>query len=307
MYRTLRGLRWMLIVFLFALAACGQATNGFGAPVNQPQGQDGAISQPAVPAGGTLKPVLATSELVVGPNRVAIGLIENNVPIPDAAQTKVLVRYYRVTNEQATLVDEEQVQYFGEGLGARGTYIAHPTFDTAGTWGLEVIAQRPGKAAVTERIGVVVNQESSVAAPGAAAPKTKTPTGADVDDLRTITSATSPDPRLYQLSVDQAVSSGKPSMILFATPGFCQTAVCGPGVDVLTRLADQFGDKINPVHVEIYQYPFEKLQPVPAMSEWGLRTEPWLFLVGKDGRIVDRFEGGITYQEIAPAVEKLIQ
>ena len=72
------------------------------------------------------------------------------------------------------------------------------------------------------------------------------------------------------------MSNGKPSLILFATPGFCQTAVCGPGVDVLRRLADQFGDKINSVHVEIYTYPFEKLQPVAAMSEWGLRTEPWL-------------------------------
>lgn len=307
MYRSFHALRFLLPGLLMLLAACGQATNGFGEAVNNQQPQAGGVSQPAVPTGGTLQPVLATSELVVGPNRVAIGLIENNVPIPDAAQTKMTVRYYKVTNDQATLTGEEQVRYYGEGLGARGTYIAHPSFDAAGTWGLEVIAQRPGKPAVTQRIGVVVTQTGSAAAVGTAAPKSKTPTDADVTDLKTITSATSPDPRLYQLSIDQAVSNGKPSMILFGTPGFCQTAVCGPGVDVLRRLTDQFGDKVNTVHVEIYQYPFEKLQTVPAMQEWGLRTEPWLFLVGKDGRIVDRFEGGITYQEIAPAVEKLIQ
>jgi hypothetical protein len=307
MYRSLYNIRGLFLGLLVLLTACGQATNGFGEVVNKPQEQPGTISQPAVPSGGTLQPVLATSELVVGPNRVAIGLLENNVPIPDAAQTKVKVRYYRVTNDEAMLTGEEQVTYYGEGLGPRGTYIAHPSFDAAGTWGLEVIAQRPGKSAVTQRIGVMVTDKGSAVAVGTPAPKTKTPTAADVSDLKTITSATNPNPQFYQLSVDQAVTSGKPSMILFATPGFCQTAVCGPGVDVLQRLADKFGDQVNAVHVEIYQHPFEKLQTVPAMSEWGLRTEPWLFLVGKDGRIVDRFEGGITSQEIAPAVEKLVQ
>lgn len=307
MYRSFRDIRILLPGLLILLAACGQATNGFGEAVNNQQPQAGGVAQPAVPTGGTLQPVLATSELVVGPNRVAIGLIENNVPIPDAAQTKMTIRYYKITNDQKTLTGEEQVRYYGDGLGARGAYIAHPSFESAGTWGLEVIAQRPGKPAVTERIGVVVTEKGSAAAVGTAAPKSSTPTDADVDDLKTITSATDPDPRLYQLSIDQAVSNGKPSMLLFATPGFCQTAVCGPGVDVLRRLADQFGDKVNAVHVEIYQYPFEKLQTVPVMQEWGLRTEPWLFLVGKDGRIVERFEGGITYQEIAPAVEKLLQ
>jgi hypothetical protein len=142
---------------------------------------------------------------------------------------------------------------------------------------------------------------------GAPAPRSKTPTAGEVKNLRTITSASQPDPRLYRLSVDQAVTSGKPSMILFATPGFCQTAVCGPSVDVLGRLATGFGDKVNAVHVEVYQYPFERLKPVKTMDEWGLKSEPWLFLVDKTGHIVARFEGGITYPEIEPEVAKLVQ
>ena len=299
MYRYFRGLRGVFLGLLVLLTACGQAANR-----SQQSTGDGAL--PASQSGGALQPVLATSELVVGPNRVALGLIENNVPIPDAAQTKMMVRFYKVDADKATLTGEEQARYYGEGLGPRGTFIVHPTFDAAGTWGLEVIAQRPGKSAVTQRIGVEVTEKGSAAPVGTPAPRSKTPTAAEVDDLRTITSSSSPDPSLYQLSVDEAVSSGKPSLILFATPGFCQTAVCGPGVDVVKRLADQFGGKLNAVHVEIYRHPFEKLEMVPAMSEWGLRTEPWLFLVDKDGRIADRFEGGITYQEIAPAVEKLI-
>ncbi len=196
---------------------------------------------------GDIQVVLATSEFVVGPNRVALGILENNVPIADAAQTQVKTRFYRIDGEQAMLVGEEAARFYGEGLDQRGTFIVHPTFDRAGQWGLEVEAQRAGRPATTQRLGVTVRERGSAAMIGTTAPRTRTPTSAQVKDLKTISSATKPDPRLYELSVDQAVTSGKPSLILFATPGFCQTQVCGPGVDVLSqsrrhvRREDQYG------------------------------------------------------------------
>lgn len=255
---------------------------------------------------GDIQVVLATSEFVVGPNRVALGILENNVPIADAAQTQVNTRFYRIDGEQAMLVGEEAARFYGEGLDQRGTFIVHPTFDRAGQWGLEVEAQRAGRPATTQRLGVTVRERGSAAMVGMTAPRTHTPTSAQVKDLKTISSATKPDPRLYELSVEQAVTSGKPSLILFATPGFCQTQVCGPGVDVLISLADTFGERINTVHVEVYQYPFEQLRFVGAMREWGLLTEPWLFLVGADGTILNRYEGGITVDELRPDVEAVV-
>jgi hypothetical protein len=293
-----RHLCFIVSSVLLALTACGQATpSGGGATVQE--GHTATAEQ-------GVQPVLATSELVVGPNRLALGLLENNVPIPDAAQTKVHLRYYRLKGDQATLVAEEDAPFYGEGLGPRGTFVGHPTFDTPGSWGLEVRMTRPGKATQTARLNVRVDARGKAVAVGAEAPRSKTPTTQDAKELKTITSAAEPDPRLHRLSVDQAVTSGKPSVILFATPGFCQTAVCGPGVDVVQRLADKFGDKLNAVHVEVYSYPFEKLEPVATMREWGLESEPWLFLVDGSGRVVDRYEGGITFQELEPAVAKLV-
>jgi hypothetical protein len=294
------------------LSACGQPTtnDSFGAVANTPHEHTTAEahSHQAQSANNqTVQPVLATSEVVVGPNRLALGILEKNVPITDAAQTRVHVRYYKLNGEQATLVGEEDARYYGEGLGPMGTFIVHPTFDSAGAWGMEVEAQRPGKPVTTQRMQINVAEKGSAPTIGAPAPKSKTPTVKDVQDLKTITSSSEPDPRLYQVSVDQAVTSGKPSLILFATPGFCQTAVCGPGVDVLSKVTDTFGEKIVPVHVEIYQHPFEKLQSVPAMQEWGLKTEPWLFLVDKTGTIAGRYEGGITFQELEPEVAKLVE
>lgn len=310
MIRYVRALALGLVLAL--LVSCGQSTNSeFGAVANEPHEHTGEAdhshAQSAASAGTSkLQAVLATSELVVGPNRLALGLLENNVPIKDAAQTKVHVLYYKLNGNQATLVAEEDARYFGEGLGERGTFIVNPTFDAAGTWGLEVVAERPGQQATNQRMSLDVQAKGSAAPVGAPAPQSQTPTDRDVSDLKQITSDTEPDPRLYQMSVNEAVTSGKPSLILFATPGYCQTAVCGPGVDVLSKLSDTFGEKINPVHVEVYQLPYQDGKQVPAMGDWGLRTEPWLFLVDKDGKIAKRYEGGITFTELEPDVAQLV-
>ena len=57
------------------------------------------------------------------------------------------------------------------------------------------------------------------------------------------------------------------------------------------------------IHVEVY----EDNDPAKGfntwMQEWGLRTEPWTFLVGADGKIVDRFEGAVSVLELEEAID----
>ncbi len=285
------------VFFAALLSACG-------APTTQPSSSSAA--SPAAGAEDTLQPVLATSEIVVGPNRIAIGLLENNVPLKDMAGTTMGVRYFQLDGNTATPIGEEQAHYYGEGLGERGTFVLRPTFERAGAYGLELDIRRPGHEPVQRRMSIEVTDEGAAPRIGTPAPRSDTPTTAGVADLGLLSSAAEPDPQLYELSVADAVSSGKPSLILFATPGYCRTQVCGPGVDVLQQLVDRFGDAVAPVHVEVYKLPYENGLMVPAMREWNLQTEPWLFLVDRDGNIVDRFEGGITFQELEPEVEKLV-
>ena len=117
----------------------------------------------------------------------------------------------------------------------------------------------------------------------------------------------------------------------FATPAFCKTATCGPSLQVMQGLQKSFGDKMNFIHVEVYKYPFsdsvqlqndaaeraskEKRSLTPeeeraglsdAMVAWHLQSEPWLFLIDAKGNIAARFEGGITKEEIGPALTRLI-
>ena len=43
-----------------------------------------------------------------------------------------------------------------------------------------------------------------------------------------------------------------------------------------------------------------------AMVAWKLDSEPWLFLIDAQGMVAGRYEGGITKEEMGPALEKLI-
>jgi hypothetical protein len=66
---------------------------------------------------------------------------------------------------------------------------------------------------------------------------------------------------------------------------------------------------VNFIHIEVYPFPFgESFQAqrrVAPMAEWGLRTEPWTFLIDAEGRIQARYEGGITFSEMEPALVQL--
>jgi hypothetical protein len=42
------------------------------------------------------------------------------------------------------------------------------------------------------------------------------------------------------------------------------------------------------------------------MRQWGLTTEPWVFLVGRDGRVKSEFEGSVSESELTAAVQRLL-
>jgi hypothetical protein len=111
------------------------------------------------------------------------------------------------------------------------------------------------------------------------------------------------------MTIADAINAGKPFVVSFATPGYCQTAVCAPNMAVLKQLKSEFGDQVNFIHVEVYPYPFgesfQQARTVDAMKEWNLRTEPWTFLVDRQGIIQARYEGGITFAELRPAIAQL--
>jgi hypothetical protein len=306
-------------VLLFALAAllaaCGQSSVPAG-----PGSADTAAQS------GSVEPVFAFSEAVAGKNRIAIGLVRNNTPLNDP-NAKVHLRFFNLDEQNTEVKFEADAIYYGQGLPA-AFYVAYPTFDKPGNWGVEIQAQASGQAQpTTRRFQLEVKPSSAVPNVGQPAIATKTLTVADVPDLAQISSGPNPDPAMYQISLDEALKNGKPTALLFATPAFCKTATCGPSLDVTQELQQQYGDEVNFIHAEVYKYPFDQsvqlqeqairergsLTPdersaiyADAMTAWNLQSEPWMFLIDTRGNVAARYEGGITKEEIGPALEKLI-
>ncbi len=317
----LRRLLLILVLLALLLAGCGQV-----AP-SPTAGQPTAAGEAQA---GNVVPVFAFSEAVAGKNRIAIGLVRNNTPLNDPT-AKIHLRFFNLDDPNPQVKFEADAAYYGQGLPA-AFYVAYPTFDKPGNWGVEIQMQLSGQAKPSvSKQRLEVKDRSNVPIIGQPAIATKTLTVKDVPDAARLSSGTQVDPAMYQVSLDQALTNGKPTALLFATPAFCKTATCGPSMDVMQGLQKRYGDKVNFIHSEVYKYPFdqsvqlqqdamqkatnENRAPTPAeliagisdaMVAWHLDSEPWLFLIDAKGIVAGRYEGGITKEELGPALEKLI-
>jgi hypothetical protein len=141
--------------------------------------------------------------------------------------------------------------------------------------------------------------------PGTPAPCSKNLVASDVADLRAIDSSEPPDPRLHQTRIADSIAQGRPQLIVFATPKYCASRVCGPVLDVVRTLIPAYDSRVTFVHQEIWQgNPGQKF--APTVQEWNLRTEPWIFLVDGQGVIRARFEGLTTRRELEAALRRML-
>jgi hypothetical protein len=183
--------------------------------------------------------------------------------------------------------------------GVRGFYVTNFDFPRAGNWEA-TIANASGPAQTTT---FAVTETAVVPEIGAPAPESDSRTSADAP-LEEITTDPEPDPALYELSVAEAVGNGRPSVIVFATPAFCTTAICGPTMELVKSVSIAHPD-VDWVHVEVYENiddPQGQLVEVDAVLEWGLRTEPWIFVVDAEGNVAARFEGTVGETELERAL-----
>jgi hypothetical protein len=280
----------------------GLLAGGFGllAAACAPTAPASPLVQPRT--GQPLTVAVPNSDLAVGKNRFVLALLDSeNRLIPNARN---VVRFYKVrTSATAELKSETTAAYHVIGPGERGIYVTRGEFDEAGAWGLEVIATLPGGQEQVSRVAFTVNETSKTPAIGARPPATRQATLAD-KPLDKLCTAKPGDP-LHDLTVMDALAAGKPALIMLGSPGFCASATCGPNLEHILKARQRLGDRLNWIHVEIYQ----DAQPptlAPAIAEWNLPSEPWIFLVNAAGVVVDKYEGGVAPAELDPALDALL-
>ena len=185
-----------------------------------------------------------------------------------------------------------------------GVYVAHVRFGRPGPWGVEVLARQGDDPAEAARFTVQALAAPRAPAPGTPAPRSRNLVAGDVDNLETIDSSDPPDPRLHRHRIADAIAQGKPQVIVFATPKYCTSRVCGPVVDVVRTLIPIYGDRVVFIHQEIWQTGTQRFSP--TVEEWNLRSEPWIFVVDGKGTVRARFEGLTTRREIEAAVRGVL-
>ena len=334
----------LAVLAALVAAACGGGSGG-APPAETPAGD--------TPAAQQLTTVVVSSDLAVGPNRFAAGVIDQEAggPVLDA---QVHFRFFKVLEgDQAELRFEADPEFVGfqtffindttkEKVATEdtGVYVANLEFDEIGDWGVEVTGTRNGEEFGPLRTGFTVRDPEQTLTIGDPAPRSRQLTLDDVADISEIDTALPPDPQLHDITIADAIATGKPVVVLFGTPAFCETRTCGPVLEtVMLSLYDTYKDEAIFIHVEPYflkearenrglcsvpVFNFEFAQqglgvgpgPCPALSadelppaeeSWSLTTEPIVFVIDQNGNIAGKFEGIIGPQEVEATLTALLE
>jgi hypothetical protein len=185
-------------------------------------------------------------------------------------------------------------------------YSTQIDFPSDGEWRIAALVKEDGEIKGTPLpSSAEVGQSSQIPRPGQQAPKIHTPTAADVGgDLAKITTRIPPD---TQNEVDYADALGRePIVLLFATPQFCQSRVCGPVVDVAEQVKHEYGDKAAFIHMEIYNDNDPSKGVRPQLRAFNLPSEPWLFTIDRRGTVSSVIEGAFGIEALTAAVKKAV-
>lgn len=186
-------------------------------------------------------------------------------------------------------------------------YVTNVDFPSEGEWRIAALIDRGGETTAALLPSAMVGEFSSIPRVGEKAPLIHTPTAADAgNDLSQITTRIPPD---TQNRVDYADVIGRePIILLFATPQFCQSRVCGPVVDEAEQVKQLYGDDAAFIHMEIYKDndPGAKGENVrPQVRAFNLPNEPWLFAIDRRGTIRATLEGAFGVDELVRVVREV--
>ena len=314
----------LAVLAVLLLAGCGSSGGGGGDPVAQlPEagGQRDAVRAATAPdrarfpatQGRTLQEVanaldgtgpdaiMASSVFTVGRNRLAFGEIDGKTNAFVYGPTAIYVArspddrargpYLAPADLLLTKPAYRSRQAAAEGDLFAAVYAADVSFDKPGTWSVLTVTDVGGELIGSPlQLEVLTDERDRIPDVGEPAPRVETDTLASArGDVEAIDTRIPPS-RMHERSFADVVGS-KPVALLFATPQLCQSRVCGPVVDVAAQLRATYGDRVEFIHQEVFRDndPAKGLRQ--PLERFNLRSEPWLFVVGRDGRVTARLEG----------------
>jgi hypothetical protein len=258
---------------------------------------------------------LASTVFTVGENRLAFGVIDPKsgfvygktaVYVADSPQAKARGPYPAPADLLITDPAFRSQTAATEKDIFAAIYETELPLTRAGTTSVVVMTQVNGKLAVaTTQIKVVAASRDRIPRPGEKPPAITTDTVQSADgDIESIDTRVPPDD-MHDANFADVVGK-KPVALLFATPALCASRVCGPVVDIAAQLKATYGDRIEFIHQEVYvdNDPNKGLRE--PLRRFDLKTEPWLFVFDRSGRVTARLEGSFGFNAFERALKSAL-
>ena len=186
---------------------------------------------------------------------------------------------------------------------AKVVYVSELVLDRTGEWRLVALVRSGDELAAAGMPSIVVPRRDPVPAPGERPPRVHTPTADEVGDVQRIDTRVPPG-TMHDHDLAEVLGE-TPVVLLFATPALCQSRVCGPVVDVAEQVKSEVGGEVAFIHMEIYEDNDPSKGPREQVRAFNLPSEPWLFVIDREGRINSRIEGAFSVADLTDAVRRV--
>ncbi|MEM7801257.1 MAG: hypothetical protein AAF633_18840 [Chloroflexota bacterium] len=291
-----------LLLITFLLAACQPAA----APAEPTVDQPAAVVSDVVDGQGNsvvsdIQILIPANDLAIGTPRIPFIMMSGASQVGDAQAVSLTAFDLSVSPPEAVWTgaaenySDYEVPY----------WVVYPTIEAAGNYGFQADIITADGDQTSANFAVAFAAESISPGVGEMGLASQNRVLADGFELEALTSDGVPDPVFYEKKIGDILANGKPSVIAFNTPAFCQTAICAPVLNAIKGVEADLGDEIDFVHVEIYS-DFQELTVDQVIVEWQLQSEPWTYIIDGNGIIQERMAGPVSNAELTGVLTKVM-
>jgi hypothetical protein len=295
----------LALLAVLALAALTAGCGYSGSRSDQRAPKPGSLEALWRQSGEAVALIPGTSDYAAGDVRVSFLVVDNRGRVVSPPTARVWVAQslasppFGRTTARLEHVGVPGVSTDGD---VKALYVAHVRIPSPGKYYL--LARPNGQRRIGGIHDLDVRTHSATPAVGARAYPSQTPTLASTGgDVAELTTRIPPDRALLRHSIADSLRAHVPFVVTFATPRYCTSRTCGPVVDVVDHVRQRFArEGIRFIHVEIYADNNPRNGLNRWVKEWHLPSEPWTFVVGRDGRIKAKFDGSVSVRELEQAL-----
>ncbi len=287
---VLRRLTWGAVA-LTILAGC--SVGGLG----------GSAKATSTPAASPLAVFVVGTDFAVGRNRFTFDVTQNGRPLTTAHPTVYFFSLHGF-NAQPAGHGTANFEPVGQSASTRdiGVYVTSTTFNAAGKWGAEVDVVQGGKRHEVQAIFNVAKR-SETPAIGEPAPRSNNPT-VQQQPISKLDSGRPPD-SMHSISIASSIAKHHALVVLFASAAYCGVFQCEAEISVVQNLAREYGSSVDFVHIDVFKNAHPPTLSATAV-QWHIPSQPWVFVVDRSGRVLAKFEGLASPNELSAAIRKAL-